>query len=150
MRGNDLGNLVVPRDVLVWEGLLGLIPDEKVARLEAKFRTKKKWEDALGCYETNEMLARKVWDLVFRYSIELDLLTYHGWEFANALEQRMDAESMPFRRVWAEHPNVLARRIATMPEIRTIYTPFPDQQFLYGGKGRVLLPETAHLLLGAL
>lgn len=150
MKGNDLGNLVVPRDVLVWEGLLGLIPDKRVAMQEQKFRAKEKWEQAVACYDVNEMLARKVWDLVWRYSFEIDLLTYHGHEFAKALEDRMDRENMPFRRVWSEQPNVLARRLATMPDVRTIYDPFPDHQFLYGGKGRVLEPESAHYLFGAL
>jgi hypothetical protein len=37
-----------------------------------------------------------------------------------------------------------------MVDIRTVYDPFPDHQFLYGSRGRVLLPETAHLLFGSM
>lgn len=150
MKGNDLANLVVPRDVLLWEGLLGLLPDKKTEAMEAKFRRKRKWREAVGCYEVNELLARKITDLVWRYSIEYELLTYLGWDFAHALEERMDRESMPFRRVWYEEPNVLARRLVTMPDIRTIYHPHAGNRFLYGGKGRVLEPESAHYLFGAL
>jgi hypothetical protein len=150
VKGNDLDNLVVPRDVLVFEGLLGLIPDKKVAEQEIKFRQKKRWHEAVACYEINEMLARRLWDMVWRYSLEIDLLTYHGREFAQALEERMDNENLPLRRIWAEEPNILARRLATMIDIRAIYDPFPDHQFLYGAKGRILLPENAHLLFGAL
>lgn len=150
MKGNDLANLVVPRDVLVFEGLLGLIPDPKVARQELKYRQKKKWDLAVACYEVNEMLARRLWDMVWRYAIEVDLLTYHGHEFAVELEKRMERENLPLRRIWSEEPNVLARRLATMVDVRTIYDPFPDHQFLYGSKGRILLPETAHQLFGSL
>lgn len=150
MKGNDLSNVVVPRDVLVWEGLLGVIPDVKIAKMEQKFRAKRKWTEAVGCYEVNELLARKIWDLTFRFNIELELLTYHGPRFAEALEARMDAESMPFRRVWSEEPNLLARRLSTMIDIRTIYDPFPDHQFLYGSKGRIISPDNAHHLLGAM
>lgn len=149
MKGNDLDNIVVPRDVVVWEGLLGLLPDQKVANMEAKFRAKEKWDKAVACYEMNEMLARKVWDLVWRFSYELDLLTYHGRHFALALEKRMEEEQMPFRRVWSEQPNILARRLMLQPDIRTIYDPDPSHQFTYGGKGRVLLPDQ-YDLLGAL
>lgn len=150
MKGNDLGNAVAPRDVLVFEGLLGVIPDPKVARLEVKFRAKKKWVEAVACYDINELLARKIWDMVWRYSLEVDLLTYHPPGFATELEKRMENENLPLRRVWSEEPNVLARRLATMPDIRTVYDPFPDHRFLYGGKGRIITPENAHLLFGSM
>lgn len=149
MRGNDLSNRVVPRDVVVWEGLVGVIPDVKIAAQEAKFRKKSKWTRAVACYEINELLARKVWQVTWQGSLQLDLLTYHGPEFAEALEARMDRENMPFSRVWSEEPARLARSLATMVDIRTIYDPFPDHRFLYGGKGQILTPDTAHFYLGA-
>jgi hypothetical protein len=52
---------------------------------------------------------------------------------------------MPFRRVWYEDPDVLARRLVYQPDIRSIYDPFPDHQFKYGAKGRILLPEDGTL-----
>ena len=150
MKGNDLSNLVVPRDVLVWEGLFGLILDPKIRAMEQKYCDKGQWKYAVSCYEINELLARKVWDLTWRFNIEIDLLTYRGREFAVALAERMDNENLPFRRVWSEDPHVLARNLAITPDIRTIYHPDTDRQFLYGGKGRVLTPDTAHLYLGAM
>lgn len=134
----------------MFEGLLGLLPDEKIARQEERFRSKKKWAEAVDCYDINELLARKVWDLVWRYSFEIDLLTYHGPGFARALEKRMDDDDMPFRRVWSEQPNILARKIAIMPSVRTIYDPYPEHRFLYGGKGRIIEVDKAHHLLGAM
>lgn len=150
MQGNDLGNTTVARDMLVFEGLLGVIPDAKVAKQEQKFRAKKRWDAAVGCFETNELLARKIWDMVWRYSLEIDLITYHPQGFADALAERMDRESLPIRRVYAEEPSLLARRLTTMPNVRTIYDPFPDHQFLYGAKGRIILPNNAHHLFGSM
>lgn len=145
MKGNDLGNAVVPRDVLVWEGLLGIIPDPKIAKQEQKFRERKRWVNAVALYEVNEILARQVWRMVWNTGMEIDLLTYHGHEFAHALEDRIERESLPFRRVWSEQPNILARNLIYQPDIRSIYDPFPDHQFLYGAKGRILLPEQGTL-----
>ena len=136
--------------MVVFEGLFGLLPDVKIKGIEAKFQKRGKWKEAVGCYEINELLARKVWDLVWRFSIELDLLTYLGYDFAEALKERMDNERMPFSRVYHEQPQRLARSLATQVDIRTIYDPDPSHQFLYGGKGRILTPTDAHLLLGAL
>lgn len=146
MKGNDLDSHAVPRDVVVFEGLVGLIPDEKIQRAEAKYRAKGKWSEALACYEMNEGIAKKVWDLVWRFSFEIDLLTYLGQGFAEVLEKRMDDEDMPFRKVWFEEPNRLARRLVVSPHIRTIYDPDPAHQFLFGGRGRVLLPEQYNML----
>jgi hypothetical protein len=134
----------------VWEGLLGLLPDAKVAAVEAKFRRRKKWKQAVACYEINELLARKIWDLSWRINIRTDLITHLGFDFGEALKERIDVEGLPFQAVWAETPEQLERRLATMVDIRTIYHPFTDRQFAYGGKGRVLLPQTAHQLFGAL
>lgn len=150
MQKGDLDNVVVPRDMLVFEGLLGVIPDPKIARIEAKLRDKKKWADAVACYETNELLARKIWQMVWDYSLEIDLVTYHPKGFAKELEKRMERENLPLRRVYSEEPNMLARRLVTMPYVRTIYDPFPDHQFLYGGKTRIIQPHNAHLLFGSM
>lgn len=150
MQNNDLGNWVVPRDVLVWEGLLGLLPDAKAHAMEAKFRRRRKWDRAVSCYEINELLARKVWDLSYRVGTRLDLITHLGPEFAIALKDRIDIEGLPFQQIWHETPAQLERRLATMIDIRTIYHPFTDRPFAYGGKGQLLSPENAHRLFGAL
>lgn len=147
MKGNDLDNLVVPRDVVVWEGLMASLPeDKKIHRLHDKLLAREKWGEAVSLYEVNEMMARKVWDLVWRYSMELDLLTYVGYGFAEALEKRIENENLPFRRVWHEMPNMLARRLAVAPDIRTIYDPNPAHRFTYGSKGRVLDPSMYNML----
>lgn len=150
MQKGDIDNVVVPRDMLVFEGLLGVIPDERIAKHEQKFRAKKRWQDALDCYEINDLLVRKMWHMVWYYSLEIDLVTYHPRGFRDVLEVRMENENIPVRRVYSEEPGALARRLVTMPYVRTIYDPFPDHQFLYGGKGRIILPEMAHDLFGSM
>lgn len=145
MKGNDLDNFVVPRDIVVWEGLMGLLPDERLRLREAKFRERGKWAQAVALYTINEGLARRLWYLVWHHSNEVDLLTYHGREFAQALEKRIEREDLPFRSVWSEKPSVLARNIALLPHVRSIYDPDPNHQFLYGAKTRVLLPDDYNL-----
>lgn len=149
MKGNDLGNWVVPRDVLVWEGLLGLLPDPKVQALEARYRRRRKWDKAVACYEINELLARKIWDMSWRTGIRVDLITHLGYEFAEALKDRIDVEGIPFQQIWFETPAQLERRLSTLVDIRTIYHPDISRPFAYGGKGRVLSPDNAHYLFGA-
>jgi hypothetical protein len=148
MKGNDIDNVIVPRDVIVWEGLVGLLPDAKTAADEEKWRRRRKWDRAVMCYEINDLMARKIWDLTWRRNLTLDLLTYHGKHFAEALKERIEeVDHLPFSRVWSEDPYVLARRLATMVDVRTVYDPDPTHQFTYGGKGRIIGPGD-HELLG--
>lgn len=147
MKGNDLDNAVVPRDVLVYEGLLGLLNTQKSVALATKWQKRGRWEKMVACFETNEMLARKIWDVTWRFSYEIDILTYLGDEFAAALTTRIkDQEGLPVRNVWFEDPYLLARRLVFTPNIRFVYDPDPNHQFVYGSKGRVMMPGDIHML----
>lgn len=149
MQGNDLANVVVPRDLVVWEGLLGVIHDPKVAAREAKFRQRQRWEKAVACYDLNEILARQISYLDWKHNLEIDVLTYHGDGFRDALEERVDRESLPVREVLSYDPDVLARLLPYEPRIRAIYDPFPDHAFRFGAKTRYLSPNDGNLF-GAL
>lgn len=149
MKNNDIANAVVPHDVIVFEGLLGLLPeDAKSIAAEEKFRRKRKWDKAVACYEMNEMLARKIWYMVWHHSAEYDVMTYLGKEFAEELEKRIEEEGLPIRRVFADDPYIFARSLILMPDVRTVYDPNPFNRFVFGKKGRVLLPDQFNMLGG--
>lgn len=147
MRGNDLDNIVVPRDVLVFEGLLGLVKDKKTEDQVNKWLKRKRWGRAVELFEINEMFARRIWYVAKTFSYELDVVTYIGGpEFAKALETRLqDHEHLPVKRIWFDDPNLLARRLAIDIDIRFIYD-IPARSLMYGSKGRSLLPEEHNLL----
>lgn len=148
MKNNDLANIVVPHDVIVFEGLLGLLPDDRAVVAANKYLRRRKWTKALACYEINEMLARKIWHMTWYKSAEYDVLTYLGEDFAVALRERFDEENLPIRRVLADDPHMFARSLIFNPDVRTIYDPDPAHRFVFGDKGRVLFPDQYNLLGG--
>lgn len=151
MQGGDISNEVSPRLVVVFEGLLGVLPDRKERRVETvvrKFgRRAQQQKRAVSAYEINEPLARVIWDTVWRYRYSVDVVTYLGAEFAEALTERLDVEGLPIGRVWADEPHKLARRIAHMPDVAAIYD--NENHLMYGGKGRIL-PAAPTTLIGGL
>lgn len=155
MERGDISNDVVPRLVIAFEGMLGIpkpVPQERrfvgIRQLSRQFGKRKALTDELmDGFEINETLAKVIWDTVYRYAYRIDVVTYLGEEFAEALEKRLDDEHLPISSVWADEPHKLARAIAYRPDIAAIFD--NDHHLFYGSKGRIL-PAGATSLIGAL
>ena len=146
MQGGDIDNRVVPRLVIVWENLLGLLPNKAAEAKAASYVKFKRWNRAVNTFEINEALARRIWDVTWRYDFSVDVITYIHEDFVEALENRLDREDIPVRSVWFTEPHVLARKLAYMPQVACIYDPNPHHQFTYGSKGRILNPAQPDLI----
>lgn len=104
-------------------------------------------EELMDGFDINETLAKVIWDTVYRYAYRIDVVTYLGEDFAEALEKRLDDEHLPISSVWADEPHKLARAIAYRPDIAAIFD--NDHHLFYGSKGRTLPPGSTSLV-GAL
>jgi hypothetical protein len=152
MQGGDISNEVVPRLVIAYEGMLGVLPEkpekyvtELVAR---KFgRRARQAKRTVDAYEINDALARVIWDTVWRFKYSVDVVTYLGDDAVEPLEARLDAEGLPIGRVWATTPERLARRLPYMPDVAAIFD--NEHHLIYGSKGRAL-PANPTTLIGAL
>lgn len=151
MDKGDISNEVSPRLVVVFEGMLGILPERSGAGLLTqvrKFRSKQgQAKRAVSDYEINEPLGAVIWDTVWRFRYSVDVVTYLGEDFAEALTERLDFEGLPIGRVWADDPMRLARRIAHMPDLAAIYD--NENHLMFGGKGRTL-PAAPTTLIGGL
>jgi hypothetical protein len=138
MLNGNLSNAVVPRLVLVFEGALGFLPEEKVQEYNL-LGTIGKWGDAVACWDFRDLMCRKIWDVTYRLSFQLEVVTYVGpKEFADALQARFDEESLPVSRTVASTPERMARRLAYAPDIAMVYDANRQHAFTYGSKGRYL------------
>lgn len=139
MQGGDISNLVVPRLVIVWENLLGILPEKAD---EAKFSTYlrfHRWKRAVNVYRINEPLAQRIWDVTFRLNFSVDVVTFLGCEdFAEAVQERIDREGLPVGHVWFEEPSQLARSLAYRPDIACVFDANPHHQLTFGSKGRII------------
>ncbi|MFE4681552.1 hypothetical protein ACFRNJ_12040 [Streptomyces sp. NPDC056721] len=152
MQGGDISNEVVPRLVIAYEGMLGILPEKPEGYVQEllvrKFgRRARQAQKTVDAYEINEPLARLIWDTVWRFRYSVDVVTYLGDDSVGPLEARLDIEGLPIGRVWSTTPERLARRLPYMPDVAAVFD--NDHHLIYGSKGRAL-PAVPTTLIGAL
>lgn len=138
MKGGDLSNVVVPRIVLVFEGALGFLPASRVSSFNTLGSTGH-WYEAARCWDLNDMMMRKIWDVTYRQSFQLEVVTYAGPpELAESLQERFDDEGLPISRTVASTASRMARRLSYAIDIAYVYDVDPQHVMMYGGRGRHL------------
>jgi hypothetical protein len=151
MERGDISNEVVPRLVIAYEGMLGILPEksERVTELVARRfgRRQRAVKRTVEAYEINDPLARLIWDTTWRFRYSVDVVTYLGEDAVEPLEERLDREGLPIGRVWSDEPQRLSRRLPYMPDVAAVFD--NEHHLIYGSKGR-MLPAVPTTLIGAL
>jgi hypothetical protein len=138
MLNGNLSNVVTPRLVLVFEGALGFLPTAKVGEYN-RLGSEGKWDQAARCWDLHALMMLKIWDVVWRQSVQIEVVTYAGPpEFAESLQERFDEEGLPISRTLSSTATRMARRLSYAPDIAYVYDADPKHAFTYGGKGRYL------------
>lgn len=136
MQYGDLSAQIVPRLVLVFEGSLGFLEASKVGQFN-KLGSAGLWDAAARCWDLNDMMMRKIWDVVWRQSFQLEVVTYAGPpSLAESLQERFEEENLPISRTLASTAERMARRLSYAPDIAYVYDTDPRHVMMYGGKGR--------------
>lgn len=143
MQGGDISNIVSPRLLVVWEGLIGVLPDAKVKARADKALRRGKWADVVQPYVENRPATILLRDIWMRSSVGVDVVTY------------LPIACVPFIRDWSDDRNVLtantyayvdpetlARELAYMPHVVGVIDPDPARQLTYGSKGRCVDPSS--------
>lgn len=136
----------MPKDIIIWEGLLGILSDPKATKKSEKYARKSKWNDFLTCFVTNELLARKITDLTYRFNASIEILSFisQSEEYREALERRVvDVDQLAVGPITVSHPLIFTRNLTYMPYVRSVWFADPQFQFRFGSKGRFLDPAKA-------
>lgn len=141
MQKGDIDNTVVPTTVVVFENLIGLLPNVKDRALEQSYRKAHQWKRASRKYVMNELMVKVIWDLTWRSSANIDAITYLGDEMAEAIADRLTEDNIPVRNVLSYTPQRFAQEIAYLPWVTAVFDPDPAHRFLFGAKGRLLYPS---------
>jgi hypothetical protein len=141
-RGN-LSNVVMPRLLIVFEGAIGTLPGESVKAAE-KLARKGKWGEVAGMYVLDKLIMAQMLRVVRNFGMNLDIVTWLGYDMAQEVERRMDEENIPVHGVFTSTPDMLARELAYMPDVAWVYDPDPSHVFTFGRRG-VLLKSAAQI-----
>lgn len=134
MLNGDLSNQVSARILLVFEGALGFCTDEKRF---SKAASRGNWERAIGYWELNELMMRRILWLFHKKDVHTEVVTFLEG-FGDEIAELLETHDLPVHRVWSTTPEHLGRQIAYMPDLACVYDPEPQRWLMYGGKGRFL------------
>lgn len=139
MQHGNLSNQVMPSIVIVFEGSVGLLPEDKLKDYN-KAVSRNRWWEAVDLFQLSRPYLSKFLDLVWNKGFNLEICTWmgHGTEYDDAalrISERFDFENVPVYSVWSSTPDRLARESSYLPRIARIYDPEIGHAFKYGGKG---------------
>jgi hypothetical protein len=135
MQNGNLSNVVTPRILVVFEGLVGHLDARKVRRYN-ELGSAGQWREAVALWELAPLALAKLNDIIIRRDIRVEIVTYvMPPEGAQALAERLDEESVPVSRVLASTPERTARRLAYGIDIARVYCQDPQHALMCGGKG---------------
>lgn len=148
MQNGDIANEISPAIIVVYEGLIGLLPDIKARRAFDRAFKAKKWKKAADCFLHNELVVHILWDVVWRKNMRVDGVTFLPPELAEEIEKRMETERIPLARLEAvPDPGRFSRELVHRPYVKAVYDANPAHTLLYPkGKGVILNPADPYRL----
>lgn len=142
MQRGDLSNELVPRLVLVFENLVGIVPKGPSRVSYEGFLRTKRWKRAIPYLLVNDLLAKQMWHVTWHLHYQLEVVTFLHEDAVQPISDWIDVQDLPVHRVWYSDPNKLARKIATMPDLAVIFDPDPRHALTFGRKGRIINPAS--------
>ena len=135
MQYGDLSNDVVPRILVVFEGLIAALDPGDVGRFN-ELGSRGDWAGAVALWDLHPLALAKLKDIIIRRDIKIEVVTFvMPPEGAAAIWDRFEEEHVPVSRVIASTPDRTARRLAYGPDIARVYSPDPSHAWMCGGKG---------------
>lgn len=147
MRKGELSNDVLPRVYIVFEGLVGILPDAKSKVLEGLARKRRKWAEAVDQYQLNLPTSGGLRDLYWRHRFRVDVVTFIDPKFVEPIRSKLDSRNVLFGDVhYYTTPFDLAQDLVYDPAIIGVLDGDPARILTYGAKGRYCPPNQLDLL----
>lgn len=146
MRRGELSSETLPRVYIVFENLIGLLPDTKSKTAELLARKRKKWDQAIEYYQLNIQTSQGMRDLYWRRNFRVDVITFIDPAFVSAIRDKLDSRNLLFGDVHYYDTEMLLADLTYDPAVLAVLDPDPKRQLTWGSKGRYCSAEQLNLL----
>jgi hypothetical protein len=147
MRRGELSNEILPRAYIVFEGLIGLLPNIKDRTAELLARKRKNWDLAASYYQLNIHTSQGIRDLYWRQRFRVDVVTFIHYNMVSPIRYKLDSRNLLFGDVvYFETPATLAHEMVYDTSILAVLDPQPENILVYGSKGRLVTPDEINLM----
>jgi len=146
MRKGELSSETLPRVYVVFENLIGLLPDTKTRIAEQLARKRKKWDQVADHYQLNIKTSQGMRDLYWRQHFRVDVITFIDPGFVSALRDKLDSRNLLFGDVHYYDDELLLADLTYDPAILAVLDPDPKRILTWGGKGRYCSADKFNLI----
>lgn len=146
MRHGELSTETLPRVYVVFENLIGLLPNTKDRLAEQLARKRKKWEQAADYYQLNIKTSQGIRDLYWRQRFRVDVITFIDPAFVSAIRDKLDSRNLLFGGVHYFDTELLLADLTYDPAIIGVLDPDPRRVLTWGSKGRYCSSEQFNLV----
>lgn len=146
MLKGELSSETLPRIYVVFENLIGLLPNAKDRIAEQLARKRKKWEQAADYYQLNIKTSQGMRDLYWRQHFRVDVITFIDPAFVSAIRNRLDSRNLLFGDVHYYDTEMLLADLTYDPAIIAVMDPDPHHVLLWGSKGRYCSADQFNLI----
>lgn len=146
MLKGELSSETLPRVYIVFENLIGLLPNAKDRTAEMLARKRKKWQQAADYYQLNINTSQGMRDLYWRQHFRVDVITFIDPAFVSAIRNRLDGRNLLFGDVHFYDTDMLLADLTYDPAILAVLDPDPKHVLRWGSKGRYCSSEQFNLI----
>jgi hypothetical protein len=137
MLNGDLSNRTAARVLLVFEGLIGYLPAEKVPEYE-KYAAEERWDEVIYQFDINSAVVNKILYLTWNANYNFHVVTWFPTLAATAIQEKLDELSVPVRSVFSSTPGKLAKMLVNNPDIVAVYDTVPQHVLTFGSKAQLV------------
>lgn len=137
MKGGDLSNRTAARVLIVFEGLVGYLPADKVPEYE-KYLAESRWDEVIHLFTINSSVLNKILYLTWNADYNFHVVTWFPNEAAQAIQLKLEELSIPVRSVFSTTPEKLAKILVNNPDIVAVYDTVPQHVLTFGSKAQLV------------
>lgn len=142
MQGGDISNRLPPRWIVVFEGVIGTLPNAHTVK-EFEFSCKiRAWKHAVTVFEPRGHSVKVLWDMTWRKDYKFDVVTFLPEKCAKHVTSWIDQRNIPAANVW-HYPDAarLGQELAFMPDVYAVIHANPSNRFTFGDRGMLITGE---------
>ena len=135
MEKGDLSNEMPPRIIVIFNDLIGRIPESRTRRV-ALLRAGRRWRAVAESYEIDLMVRAQLHDITWRHGMRVDCVLFDHPAVAEAMERRFSRMNLAVANVYAlDDPSELRDRLPYMPEVLWVVHGNTEWTYAFGSKG---------------
>lgn len=140
MQGGDISSEPPRRILLLWEDTLADVPNAMIP-MEKLARKMHRWARAASLWLPRELARGRCWQVSDQLGVRLQVVTFLGDGFAEALAERLDDEGWPVMGTVLAPPNpgTLGRELAGRRDVLQVVDGAENRFLHYGARGAAAL-----------